>query len=205
MVDVKQRARDQTRSLYRQGILKAAEAVFVEKGFAGARMSDIAAAAGLATGTLYNYFKSKESIFAEMLREAGHDFFRRLDEALDSCATPIERVYAFISSGLDFTFERGGLYRVMHALGPPQTLPPEIAQDYAELEQGYNERLHSALSSAQSARQIRDDISPEMLAVVVGASLTGLMDAVIADPRQHIDRSAAAIAFTQVIMKGIAL
>lgn len=49
-------------------LLAAALDVFAEKGFAAARMEDIAARAGAAKGTLYLYFASKEAVFEALVR-----------------------------------------------------------------------------------------------------------------------------------------
>ena len=50
-------------------ILDAALRVFAEKGFAAARMDDIAARAGVTKGTIYLYFPSKEEVFKSLARE----------------------------------------------------------------------------------------------------------------------------------------
>lgn len=50
-------------------ILEAALAVFAEKGFAAARMDDIAVKAGVTKGTIYLYFPSKEEVFKQLARE----------------------------------------------------------------------------------------------------------------------------------------
>lgn len=50
-------------------ILDAALEVFAEKGFAAARMNDIAARAGVTKGTIYLYFPSKEEVFKTLVRE----------------------------------------------------------------------------------------------------------------------------------------
>jgi len=50
-------------------LLAAALAVFVEKGFAGARLEEVASRAGVSKGTLYLYFRSKEDLFQAVLRE----------------------------------------------------------------------------------------------------------------------------------------
>lgn len=52
-----------------QEILQAALSVFADKGFAAARMDDIAARAGVSKGTIYLYFPSKEAVFKALLRE----------------------------------------------------------------------------------------------------------------------------------------
>src|SRR6185312_14998593 len=51
-------------------ILDAALKVFAEKGFAAARMEDIAKRAGVTKGTIYLYFPSKEEVFKQLVREA---------------------------------------------------------------------------------------------------------------------------------------
>ncbi len=52
----------------RASILKAARRIVAEGGFQEAQMAAVAAAAGLATGTVYRYFPSKADLLAEMLR-----------------------------------------------------------------------------------------------------------------------------------------
>ncbi len=51
-------------------ILDAALRVFAEKGFAGARMDDIARRAGVTKGTIYLYFENKEAVFKTLVRES---------------------------------------------------------------------------------------------------------------------------------------
>ena len=53
-----------------QEILEAALAVFAEKGFAAARMDEVARRAGVTKGTIYLYFPSKEELFKSLVREA---------------------------------------------------------------------------------------------------------------------------------------
>lgn len=50
-------------------IIAAALSVFAEKGFAGAKMEDIARRAGVSKGTLYLYFETKEDVFRAVVRE----------------------------------------------------------------------------------------------------------------------------------------
>jgi AcrR family transcriptional regulator len=51
-------------------ILRAALDVFTEKGFAAARLDDVALRAGVGKGTLYLYFSSKEELLKAVVREA---------------------------------------------------------------------------------------------------------------------------------------
>ena len=51
-------------------ILDAALKVFAQKGFAAARMDDIAKDAGVTKGTIYLYFENKEAVFKSLVRES---------------------------------------------------------------------------------------------------------------------------------------
>jgi TetR/AcrR family fatty acid metabolism transcriptional regulator len=68
------RPADQVRGDRREAILRAATEVFAARGFFNAQVADVARAAGIAAGTVYLYFKSKDdllvSIFERTMREA---------------------------------------------------------------------------------------------------------------------------------------
>lgn len=55
------------RDARRQGIIEVARDVFLTEGYAAASMSEIAARVGGSKGTLYNYFPSKEALFAAFM------------------------------------------------------------------------------------------------------------------------------------------
>lgn len=66
----------------RQQIIAAALQVFSEKGYHKAKIEEIAQAAQVGKGTVYEYFRSKEQLFQEMLREGMASFDASLDNAL---------------------------------------------------------------------------------------------------------------------------
>jgi AcrR family transcriptional regulator len=53
----------------RRAILDVARAIFLQEGYAAASMSNIAARLGGSKGTLYNYFRSKEELFAAFMTD----------------------------------------------------------------------------------------------------------------------------------------
>jgi AcrR family transcriptional regulator len=71
----------------RQAIVAIARETFRKKGFAAASMAEIAASLGGSKGTLYNYFTSKEELFAdvmvEMAKANGESLVRELEQARD--------------------------------------------------------------------------------------------------------------------------
>jgi AcrR family transcriptional regulator len=82
----------------RQAILESALAEFAERGFAAARLDDVAARAGVAKGTLYLYFKDKEALFEELIRSAVAPLMDRLGRiAAAPDLSPIHALDAFFA------------------------------------------------------------------------------------------------------------
>ena len=65
----------------RDRILDAAERVFAQRGFFTAKVADIAKEAGVADGTIYLYFRDKESLFQELVRAMLSPLVVRLEAA----------------------------------------------------------------------------------------------------------------------------
>jgi AcrR family transcriptional regulator len=73
------RAERQART--RSELLEAGARVFVERGFAGASVEAIAAAAGYTRGAFYSNFESKEELFAELLQEKVYSRYAAMVES----------------------------------------------------------------------------------------------------------------------------
>lgn len=78
-----------------QQIADAAIAVFAEKGFHQARVSDIASRAGVADGTIYLYFRNKEDILLSIFEEKMDELIAGLRTALEGIDDPVERIRTF--------------------------------------------------------------------------------------------------------------
>lgn len=59
----------------RELVLRAARTVFGRDGFVATRMSDVAQQANLSMGGLYRYFRNKEELFAELIRDLHEELF----------------------------------------------------------------------------------------------------------------------------------
>ena len=77
------RRRDEARALFRNAILDAAEAVFAECGFHGARIQDIAERARIAVGTVYNHFSQKDDVLGALLDERTMELLQQVAVAPD--------------------------------------------------------------------------------------------------------------------------
>jgi AcrR family transcriptional regulator len=81
--------RDRLRATTRDAILESAATAFNAGGPAAARMEDIAAGAGIAVGTLYNYFRDRRALVAAVLQSRTQGLLDMLDETVaDLAATP---------------------------------------------------------------------------------------------------------------------
>jgi AcrR family transcriptional regulator len=81
-------------------ILEAALLVFAEKGFAAARMEDIAARAGVTKGTIYLYFPSKEAVFKSLLSETIATNLDSLVDAAKNAPGPAPEILRFVMTAL---------------------------------------------------------------------------------------------------------
>lgn len=73
-------------------ILEAAKNVFISKGMSGARMQDIADAAGINKALLHYYFRSKEKLFQKIFMDAFEKLFPKLSSILDSNETVFKKI-----------------------------------------------------------------------------------------------------------------
>ncbi|MGV6873621.1 TetR/AcrR family transcriptional regulator [Pseudochelatococcus sp. B33] len=80
----------------RAAILRAAMEEFTENGFANARLSSVAERAGVAKGTLYLYFRSKEDLFAGVVRETLPPPHAERSATIAQDTSPIEALRAFM-------------------------------------------------------------------------------------------------------------
>jgi TetR/AcrR family fatty acid metabolism transcriptional regulator len=75
-----------------QQIIEAAVRVFARKGYFSSRVSDIAREAGIAAGTIYLYFKTKEDILTTLFREKMAEFVAKLWKAMADQPDPVAKV-----------------------------------------------------------------------------------------------------------------
>src|SRR3954463_15884114 len=87
--------REATKQANRAAILDAARLVFAELGYGAATVRDIVRRTDLATGTFYNYFPDKESVFRALVEESAKQV-REIVRVARRQATDVE---AFVREG----------------------------------------------------------------------------------------------------------
>ena len=81
-------------------ILEAALATFGERGFAGTRMDDIAAKAGITKGTIYLYFDSKEALFKALARQSAGAQIETVTQMVKASDAPSAELLRFVITTL---------------------------------------------------------------------------------------------------------
>jgi len=97
----------------RQRLLEAAEAEIADKGFSRASVSSITRRAGVAQGTFYLYFPSKEDALRELVRHMGRELRRALSAATRGVEGRLDVERRGLEAFLRFSLEHQDLYRVV--------------------------------------------------------------------------------------------
>jgi len=112
---VKRATNDLQKEARRGAILSAARELFMDSGFFDLSMATIAKKSGLAKGTVYLYFKTKEEIFLALSTEEMNAWLDDLDHQLSEQDKPID-IEAFLSLLLKSTEERELMRRLSSIL-----------------------------------------------------------------------------------------
>lgn len=95
-------------------ILSAAERVFAKRGFFAARVSEIAKDAGVADGTIYLYFKSKDDLLISLFESRMEQVNAALQAAIAEVpAEPIDQLRAFIRAYLKLVHDEPSAAEVL--------------------------------------------------------------------------------------------
>jgi TetR/AcrR family fatty acid metabolism transcriptional regulator len=106
-------ARRTTREDKRRRIIDAAVKVFAEKGFFGAKVSEIADAAGVADGTIYLYFKSKDDILISLFQEKMSEIVKQLQAILSELPDPETKMRRYVIEHLKLVARQPELMQVL--------------------------------------------------------------------------------------------
>ncbi|MCG5530468.1 TetR/AcrR family transcriptional regulator [Halorhodospira halochloris] len=180
----------------RRKLIGAAEAELGEKGFHKASISSITQRAGIAQGTFYLYYRSKEEIFRALVEHMNRTMRRHLSEAIDGARDRLEAERLGLEAFLSFCREHGHLYRIVMEA---QFVDPEAHQYFfRSLADSYAERLRQA----QQRNEVSDgDPHAQALALIGIAFFMGQRHWIWDQPPTDEDALATA---TAIIEKGLA-
>ena len=144
----------------RRRLLEAAEEVFADLGYHDASIVKLTDAAGVAQGTFYLYFESKQQVFDELVLDLNRRVRRAMSEGAARGTTRAERERLGFRGYFRFTSEHPALYRIIRQA---EIVAPHILQQhYERIAEGYVTGLQSAMDDGEIA-----SADPEVLAWIL--------------------------------------
>ena len=149
------------KDVHRSRLLEAAAAEFASAGVDGANVNRISLAAGLAKGTIYNYFASKRELFLAVVEEASA---RAAAGATLEEAPTSERLRAILESDVEWVREHEDFARVLvrEALAGNPRFQPEIVAAAAP----FVDRVAEILAAGVERGEVREDLAVDQLALL---------------------------------------
>jgi AcrR family transcriptional regulator len=141
---------------HRQDAIRAAAAVFADKGYHGSSTRDIAEKLGIKQGSLYYYFNSKEEALVEVCLYAMRDYVNHM-EAIASADQPFEaKLIATITSHISKYREQNGAMKVYHS--ERLYLPKAKREKLYRLGSGYRQTLEGIFEDGVENGPLRKDL-----------------------------------------------
>jgi len=136
--------------LTRIRLLEAAEAIFGEKGYDRASITDITQRAGVAQGTFYVYFVDKKAVFVELVRDLSHRLRREIAESVAGLNDRIAIERQGFLTFFEFITRHRNLYRIVRQA---EFVDEELYRWYYDrMARGYVQGLEKAMESHQIRR-----------------------------------------------------
>jgi AcrR family transcriptional regulator len=136
------------------GILEAARRTFASRGFRAATMDEIAQAAGVAKGTLYLYFSSKQAIYLKALEHGLLQMLERTKERVHAAEGIRAKIGAFVETRVRYAEENRDFYRI-YAESSDAAVPGSINKDFQKLYKRQVETFEQVLREAVNRGEIR--------------------------------------------------
>ncbi len=157
----------------REAILRAAIKVFAGKGFFNSKVADIAAQAGIADGTVYLYFKSKDEILHSIFDRAMSEFIAEGRKELTAIEDPTERLRKIAQLHLEKLGADRDLAVVFQVelRGSTKFMQEFSAAGFG----GYLDIIRSTIEDGQRSDDFRSDVK----AVIAAKILYGALDEMV--------------------------
>ena len=147
------------RHAVRDAIMETTAALVTEHGLASVKMTQIAEQAGIGRATLYKYFPDVDSILIARHEEHVTAHLAQLAEFRDRPGTADERLHSVLG-----TYALICHHRARHA-GSDIAALVHRGEPFARAEQRLVDLFQDVLSEAAAAGALREDVTPEELAV----------------------------------------
>jgi len=159
-----------------EAVVGAAEQLFSKRPIAEVTVEEIAAAAGVAVGSVYNHFGSKAGVHIALVERALDVDRHFMDLAYTDGRGPLEQLYAAADAYLAFYLENPEYFRMLAFPVDPGSYPAgrDLAERLAKSVEEQNGRMVEALRLGIEAGAIRE-VDPEATATVLWAAWNGIL------------------------------
>jgi TetR/AcrR family fatty acid metabolism transcriptional regulator len=156
----------------RERILDAAVRVFARKGFHATRVSEVAKAAGVADGTIYLYFKSKDALLVSLFEHRVQRLLTFLETELPGAGSASEKLKRIIEVQLGLLERERDLAEVVTVILRQST---KLMKDHAAPKfTAYLDAIAGVIAQGQAAGELRKDVSPHLAARAIFGALDGI-------------------------------
>lgn len=166
--------RDQQKEKRRAEILLAGLDLFVKKGYASTKTSDIARAAGMSDGLLFHYFATKEKLYEELVRigmEASDDWMEQnTDRPLDFFLEVTEQILEMIQGN-----PQGAMFFILMAQAQRNSTTPEGVLKLLAAQKSRFAKTMELITRGQKIGEIRSG-EPDALAWAYWCSIQGIAE-----------------------------
>ena len=161
----------------RPRLVKAATAVFAQKGYASTRVAEIAERAGVGKGTVYEYFSSKEELLFAVFESINQDISSRMDATLSEGGPARDTLLALLRLGAEIISAQVDLTPVMLDFWAASR-GKDFEEDYREAVvsnyENYRNLVAAFIRGGQERGEFRPEVDAEALAATVVATVDGL-------------------------------
>src|SRR6476659_6590901 len=146
-------------------ILDAARAEFGERGFSESSIVGITQRAGVALGTFYTYFDSKEALFQALVRDMSAQVRDNVGPALSGAADSLDGERRALAAFLRFAREHRDIYRI---IDEAEFVEPAAYREHYETTAA---RIAARFVAARDKGELAADFSNEDLEIIAWASM----------------------------------
>jgi len=180
-------------------LLDASAIEFGEKGFHEASVSSITRRAGMALGSFYTYFDSKDALFRALVLDMSDNVQTSARAAIDSDMSAFGVERAALNAFLDFASEHKEVYRI---IDEAEFVDPESYRSHYET---IAARIQDRLRAGVDAGEFRDDLGEVEAWAVMGMNVfIGLRYAIWASESDTLDHQQVAQQVSLLLRNGAA-
>ena len=186
----------------RKLLLSGATDLFASKGYAATTVREIVERAGVSKPVLYYYFRSKEGIYLDLMREPFGRFAAVVEETLHSGGSARERLFRLCLMAYDIFAEHIDVGRVMYSIyyGPPQGAP---FIDFNAYHRRFQEAVLQVVREGIRGGEFRRVNPHDAMWAVVG-TVNVAMEVELCQPPQSFGRDGLRRVL-EIVLEGIAM